>query len=248
MAPYTKKLKPYEVNYGLIAHPRLRDHYVPSEPIEVIDENGDMIHTKLHSTRSRIDGLTYWHYQHNTQIDDTVIITIADDRKLHLKLSRSEQSQKRIQDLKSRIDEDQFQTLDDLVSAEVTKESLFRDLKELDLVMEGVRPKRIQHVVSNTIRNDTRIIHILKEIAGYKCQFPNCSSRIRKRDGTYYVEVAHVKPISEAGKSVLGNLVVLCPNHHKEFDLGELTITCQSLERLIGTLNGIAFSIELIHL
>ena len=247
MTSFTKRLRYYEVNYGLIAHPRLKNHYSPSEQIEVVDEQGHVTHTKLHSTRSRIDGLTLWHFRHNTQIDDTVTITIDDGKKLHLQLTRSARSQKRIDDLVEKLAADQYQTLDELVDESIAKESLFKELKALDLAMENVEPKRIQRVVSNTIRNDTKLVQILKEVADYRCQFPGCNSIIKKKDGTYYVEVAHVRAVSAAGRSVLGNLVVFCPNHHKEFDLGDLRITFQSIESLTGTLNGLPFSIELIH-
>lgn len=48
-------------------------------------------------------------------------------------------------------------------------------------------------------------------------------------------------PVAKGGQSVLGNLVVLCPNHHKEFDL--LEIVEQSAAKLIGTLYGSGFKI-----
>ena len=61
----------------------------------------------------------------------------------------------------------------------------------------------------------------------------------------FYIEVAHVKPISRGGKSLLGNLLVLCPNHHKEFDYGHLKIIEQTVTYLRGMLNGTAFDIRL---
>ena len=40
------------------------------------------------------------------------------------------------------------------------------------------------------------------------------------------------------------NLLVICPNHHKGFDLGELAITEQTDENLSSTLNGDEFTIN----
>ena len=66
-----------------------------------------------------------------------------------------------------------------------------------------------------------------------------------KKDGGFYIEVAHVQPVEKGGTSVLGNVVVLCPNHHKEFDYGDLQVIEQTEELLHGKLNGIEFRIAL---
>ena len=63
----------------------------------------------------------------------------------------------------------------------------------------------------------------------------------------FYSEVAHIKPVSQNGQSVLGNLIVLCPNHHKEFDFGDLKINEQTNSKLAGQLNGNSFEIELTY-
>ncbi len=86
---------------------------------------------------------------------------------------------------------------------------------------------------------------MLKQATNYKCQFPNCDAEIKTKTGLNYVEVAHVKPVKEGGQSVLGNLLVLCPNHHKEFDYGELKIYEQTLSTLRGKLNQREFFIEI---
>ena len=67
----------------------------------------------------------------------------------------------------------------------------------------------------------------------FKCQFPNCEAFIPTKSGRNYVEVAHIEPVHKGGKSILINLVVLCPNHHKEFDFGNLNIIEQS-EKLLS--------------
>lgn len=97
------------------------------------------------------------------------------------------------------------------------------------------------------IRGDHAIVRAIKERAEYRCQFPGCVALIKMKNGLSYVEVAHVEPVCEGGKSILGNLVVLCPNHHKEFDLGIRIIESQTAGCLTGTLNGRHFSITLVR-
>jgi hypothetical protein len=117
-------------------------------------------------------------------------------------------------------------------------------LRLLNEVMKNVNPTRVTQLVQTTIRNDTKIIKAVKEAAGFRCQFPGCGHQIKKRDGTNYIEVAHISPVKNDGKSILGNLVVLCPNHHKEFDYGERVITKQTDIELSGALNGNDFTIN----
>ena len=131
--------------------------------------------------------------------------------------------------------------LDDIVLGGTHVEKI----RLLDVAMKELPPKRVFSVVMQTIRRDTQLIKALKELCDFRCQFPGCGERIRKRDGTFYVEVAHIKPVRAGGRSVLGNLLVLCPNHHKEFDHGDLRIEEQTVETLAGTLNSKSFEIRL---
>jgi predicted restriction endonuclease len=96
-----------------------------------------------------------------------------------------------------------------------------------------------------TVRNDTELVQALKELCEFRCQFPGCGKQIRKKDGSFYIEVAHVKPVAKGGTGILGNVVVLCPNHHKEFDYGDLQFIEQTEELLHGKLNGVEFRISL---
>lgn len=136
-------------------------------------------------------------------------------------------------------------TLDDNVSDD--KKSITELLADLNEKMKNVSPERVEKHVSATIRKDTKIINALKMATDFKCQFPTCGQRITKKNGGFYIEVAHIKPVSQNGQSVLGNLIVLCPNHHKEFDFGDLKINEQTNSKLVGQLNGNDFEIELTY-
>jgi len=50
--------------------------------------------------------------------------------------------------------------------------------------------------------------------------------------------------VNKGGQSILGNLLVLCPDHHKEFDYGDLKIIEQTENKLMGSLNGKIFEIQ----
>jgi len=111
--------------------------------------------------------------------------------------------------------------------------------------MAGYSRARIKKRVDRIIRRDTKLVKTLKAACDYRCQFPSCGIRIPKWNDGFYIEVAHVAPVAKGGKSVLGNLLVLCPNHHKEFDFGKPEVDEQTEMRLRGTLNGQRFDIKL---
>ncbi|UHD15176.1 HNH endonuclease [Thiocapsa bogorovii] len=51
-----------------------------------------------------------------------------------------------------------------------------------------------------------------------------CGYKIVGPNETGCSEVHHIRPLSESGPDVVGNMLVLCPTHHKEFDLSILAI------------------------
>jgi hypothetical protein len=151
-----------------------------------------------------------------------------------------------------RVDDDvasewlnQLEVVDDVTLDDIAPTgSLLERIRQLDAAMADVSPERVHSVVVRTVRRDTRLVKALKELCEFRCQFPGCGVRIPKRDGGFYVEVAHIQPVSESGKSAVGNLLVLCPNHHKEFDYGNLEIVEQTPETIRGRLNGKEFEIQ----
>jgi hypothetical protein len=126
------------------------------------------------------------------------------------------------------------------------KEVLTDLIKKLNKRMTHILPQKRNVEIEKIIRNDSQIVSLLKQAAKYKCQFPNCNAEIKTMTGSNYVEVAHITPVNSGGQSVLGNLLVLCPNHHKEFDFGELKIYEQTISKLSGKLNGKEFFIKII--
>jgi len=136
--------------------------------------------------------------------------------------------------------------LTDPIQQTQNNEHLKTALEAMNLKMQQVEPEKRLIEIALTLRNDRKLVTLLKEAANFKCQFPNCISEIKTKTGLNYVEVAHVTAVNKGGQSILGNLVVLCPNHHKEFDYGDLIITEQTPDKLSGSLNNKNFQIELI--
>lgn len=135
---------------------------------------------------------------------------------------------------------------DTILDVIVPKGNLIDRLHNLNKAMEEVSTERVHSIVNQTIRRDTQLIKTLKELCEFRCQFPSCNVKIPKQEGGFYIEVAHIRPVRKGGQSILGNLIVLCPNHHKEFDYGRLEIDIQTVESISGRLNSKEFEIHLI--
>ncbi|MEM0143867.1 MAG: HNH endonuclease [Candidatus Parvarchaeum sp.] len=68
------------------------------------------------------------------------------------------------------------------------------------------------------IKRNQVLVKYIKEKADYKCQA--CGFTFVKRDGSKYVEAAHIKPLAASRLDVIENMVALCPNCHKKLDIG----------------------------
>jgi 5-methylcytosine-specific restriction endonuclease McrA len=55
----------------------------------------------------------------------------------------------------------------------------------------------------------------IMESVGFKCEIKRCRSRA--------YEVHHITPISEGGRNIGSNLIVLCANHHRDAHNGKLS-------------------------
>jgi predicted restriction endonuclease len=91
------------------------------------------------------------------------------------------------------------------------------------------RPRRAETTQSRIIRN-TVVVEDLKQTYEYTCQV--CGDRRHGEDGAFYAEGHHLKPLGSPheGLDVRENLLVLCPNHHADFDYGNITVDPDSLE------------------
>lgn len=97
-------------------------------------------------------------------------------------------------------------------------------------------------IKSKSYKRDNVAIAYLKELREFKCQF--CNNSILKKNGMLYIEGAHIIPKHKEGSELPENILILCPNHHKEFDLGDRKIIKNDRKILIQ-LNGKKYEVSL---
>ncbi len=83
------------------------------------------------------------------------------------------------------------------------------------------QPQTTTSLVTRYIR-DSKFGKELKELYDYKCCF--CEMLLERPHDTPYVESCHIKPRNEGGPDIKENILILCPNHHIEFDYGSISM------------------------
>ncbi|ELZ91497.1 HNH endonuclease domain-containing protein [Haloferax mucosum ATCC BAA-1512] len=83
--------------------------------------------------------------------------------------------------------------------------------------------ERVETTRSRVIRNTT-LATDLKERYSHTCQV--CGERRRRGVDEGYAEAHHLRPLGRPhdGPDTEGNIVVLCPDHHADFDYGMLAV------------------------
>lgn len=91
------------------------------------------------------------------------------------------------------------------------------------------REKRYTSTVDRRLR-DHRLVEEIKERYSNKCQI--CRDHRLKDRNVGYSEVHHIQPLGRPhlGADVKKNMIVLCPNHHSDFDNGVVSIDPDSRE------------------
>ena len=134
----------------------------------------------------------------------------------------------------------QEQILNELILSNATKEEIIADLKSYE------PPKKGSSILTKIEirKRDNLIVAKLKIAKDFKCQI--CGKQIEKSDGSYYIEAAHIKAKKEEGNEAPNNILILCPNHHKEFDYGKLVIEKHTKKKVVFNLNGVKHEISLL--
>lgn len=150
------------------------------------------------------------------------------------------------------------------VTGEVYKEGLYAeddDMKEQDEIVEVLRKAgRKDEIIQDlknlkptepeiikfegkTYKRDNKTIAELKVLRDFKCQI--CGKQILKKNGGFYVEASHITPKCKKGSEAPDNILILCPNHHKEFDLGNKEIITYNKEGIRFRLNAVEYHVDL---
>lgn len=90
---------------------------------------------------------------------------------------------------------------------------------DIDSYDETVERKTVQR--QQQLRDKKKALGIKKTYQD-RCMF--CGIQLQIGKGEYYSEAAHIKPLGEPhnGPDKTSNIIVLCPNHHKQLDRGIL--------------------------
>ena len=91
-------------------------------------------------------------------------------------------------------------------------------------------------------KRNNYVVALLKRLHDFKCQL--CGLQIPKKNGGYYIEAAHIHPKRMKGPEIPDNILILCPNHHKEFDYGDRSLISYSQDKIEFTLNNKSYSIK----
>ena len=135
-------------------------------------------------------------------------------------------------------DELEQQEIIEIYNNEQNKLKIIDDLKSL----KETEPK-VVIINQKTFKKDNKTIAQLKILRNFECQI--CGAKILKKNNDYYIEAAHIKSKRLKGCETPDNILILCPNHHKEFDYGNRIIKQHSIDKLVFELNGKTFEIDL---
>lgn len=125
-----------------------------------------------------------------------------------------------------------------IVTTEYNKQQIIEELRK-------IIPKtpELVELRGKQYKRDNKTIVELKILRDFKCQI--CNITILKKDNSYYIEAAHITEKRQKGPETPDNLLILCPNHHKEFDLGDRKIIERTKEKIVFDLNGKRYDINL---
>jgi len=128
--------------------------------------------------------------------------------------------------------------LEKLVDRTQTRADIIRDLQNL----KETDPTTV--IISGiTYSRDSKTIAQIKILRGFKCQL--CGIQIPKKNGGFYIEAAHITPKRLRGRETPDNIIILCPNHHKEFDFGDVRTITRSPNQVSFLMNGVQHTIDL---
>lgn len=121
-----------------------------------------------------------------------------------------------------------------------------------NMSMEEVRKKLTNRIksteslvyVASESERDSKATQCIKKNRGYRCQICN-EGIVKKNSNLLYVEAAHIKPKKDGGNETPDNIIILCPNHHVEFDMGDRKIIKHTKTTIEFILNGQKHKIRL---
>ncbi|MFC5045167.1 HNH endonuclease [Aquimarina hainanensis] len=134
---------------------------------------------------------------------------------------------------------------DEIEQSEIVNQLKDKTKNELASELENSENDTSEKVTINhkSYKRNNKIIALIKILRNFECQI--CGKYILKKDGLKYVEAAHIIPKHKQGNEHPKNILLLCPNHHKEFDLGNREVINHTEKEIEFKLNGVRYLISL---
>ncbi|MFI3222185.1 MAG: tellurite resistance TerB C-terminal domain-containing protein [Methylococcaceae bacterium] len=100
-----------------------------------------------------------------------------------------------------------------------SKSEFIEKINQSRVTVYPITPPIRKSYETNKIIRNAFISKQIKDLYQYKCQI--CSTRLESGD-YWYAEAAHIRALGEPhnGTDTISNILCLCPNHHKLFDIG----------------------------
>jgi len=134
-------------------------------------------------------------------------------------------------------EQEQNELIKEIINDQPSKADILNELKNL----EETDPEVI-YFKGKAFKRDNKTVAQIKVLRDFKCEF--CGTSIKKKDGSKYVEAAHIRAKHLKGRETLDNIILLCPNHHTEFDLGDRVIVNHTRSSIDIILNETYYHIE----
>ena len=103
---------------------------------------------------------------------------------------------------------------------------------------EGSTNPGVRNQVTTVYQRDPRVVAYVENRAQGICELCGEEAPFRRDDGTPFLEVHHIIPLSESQNDTVQNAVAICPDCHRECHYGENRESHRkSLLKYINTVN-----------
>ncbi|MEA2046466.1 MAG: HNH endonuclease signature motif containing protein [Euryarchaeota archaeon] len=116
---------------------------------------------------------------------------------------------------------DDTKNLDDEFNKQIERSKKDKREDRLERLKKAAAiPDKVYSRTTHFKRNPDVVVEVLLRADGIceRCNKPAPFMRIS--DNTPYLEVHHLKPLSDGGKDITENAIALCPNCHRELHFG----------------------------
>lgn len=115
-------------------------------------------------------------------------------------------------------------------------------LQELDIENQASPPQQLE-ALAKRFERDPELTKIIKLLRGGKCQI--CGFSFKTKSGDDYAECHHLEHLADSGLDISSNILVLCPNHHRQFHYGNVELLDRSSGKVKISLDGVHYVCEI---